>query len=79
MSVSLQRSLGTSLGITLPAAVIYEYPTISRLTDALCERMGYATAAEIPATARSGLGARAQHRARAHQGAQGGRRKGHGG
>jgi phthiocerol/phenolphthiocerol synthesis type-I polyketide synthase B len=48
MSVTLQRSLSASLGITLPAAVIYEYPTISCLTDALCERMGYATAAEIP-------------------------------
>jgi phthiocerol/phenolphthiocerol synthesis type-I polyketide synthase B len=78
MSVSLQRSLGTSLGITLPAAVIYEYPTISRLTDALCERMGYVTAAEIPAKARSGLGARAQQRARARQEAQAGRQKGHG-
>ena len=77
MSVTLQRSLSASLGITLPAAVIYEYPTISCLTDALCERMGYATAAEIPATARSGLGARAQQRALARQGAQASRRKGH--
>ena len=49
MSVTLQRSLTASLGITLPAAVIYESPTIWRLTDALCERMGYVTAAEIPA------------------------------
>ena len=77
MSVTLQRSLSASLGITLPAAVIYEYPTISCLTDALCERMGYATAAEIPATARSGLGARAQQRALARQGAHASRRKGH--
>ncbi|BBY95271.1 phthiocerol/phenolphthiocerol synthesis polyketide synthase type I PpsB [Mycobacterium gallinarum] len=76
MSVTLQRSLGSSLGITLPAAVIYEYPTISRLTDALCKRMGYVTAAEIPATARSGLGARAQQRAKARQEAAAGRRKG---
>jgi phthiocerol/phenolphthiocerol synthesis type-I polyketide synthase B len=79
MSVTLQRSLSASLGITLPAAVIYEYPTISCLTDALCERMGYATAAEIPATAPSGLGARAQQRALARQRAQASRRKGHGG
>jgi phthiocerol/phenolphthiocerol synthesis type-I polyketide synthase B len=78
MSVSLQRSLAASLGITLPAAVIYEYPTISRLTDALCERMGHGTTADIPAKARSGLGARAQKRARARQDAQAGRRKGHG-
>src|SRR5439155_6635179 len=47
MSVTLQRGLGASLGITLPAAVIYEYPTLSRLTDALCERMGYVPAADI--------------------------------
>jgi phthiocerol/phenolphthiocerol synthesis type-I polyketide synthase B len=82
MSVTLQRSLSASLGITLPAAVIYEYPTISYLTDALFERMGYAgstEAAEIPVTARSGLGARAQQRALARQGAQVRRRKGHGG
>jgi phthiocerol/phenolphthiocerol synthesis type-I polyketide synthase B len=76
MSVTLQRSLGASLGITLPAAVIYEYPTISRLTDALCERMGYVTAPEVPATARSGLGARAQQRAKARQEAAAGSRKG---
>jgi phthiocerol/phenolphthiocerol synthesis type-I polyketide synthase B len=78
MSVSLQRSLAASLGITLPAAVIYESPTIWRLTDALCERMGYATAAEIPAKGPSGLGARAKQRARARQVAQAGRRRGHG-
>ncbi len=78
MSVTLQRSLSTSLGILLPAAVIYEYPTISCLTDALCERMGYVTAAEVSATARSGLGARVRKRALARQGAQTSRRKGHG-
>lgn len=81
MSVTLQRSLSASLGITLPAAVIYEYPTISYLTDALLLRMGYASAtetAENPVTA-SGLGARAQQRALARQGAQARRRKGHAG
>ncbi|WP_018598732.1 type I polyketide synthase [Mycobacterium sp. 155] len=78
MGVSLQRSLGTSLGIALPAAVIYEYPSISRLTDALYERMGYVSTDDIPATARSGLGARAQQRAKARQQARAGRRKGHG-
>lgn len=76
MSVKLQRSLGASLGIALPAALIYEYPTISSLTGALCERMGYPPAEDAPA-GRGGLGARAQQRARARQGAQAGRRKGH--
>lgn len=76
MSVTLQRRLSASLGIALPAALIYEYPTISSLTDALCERMGYATTEQSPAAARSGLGARAQQRARARQGAAN-RRKGH--
>jgi phthiocerol/phenolphthiocerol synthesis type-I polyketide synthase B len=75
MSVTLQRGLSASLGIPLPAAVIYEYPTISSLTEALCERMGYAEAGEAATTARSGLGSRAQLRARAR--AQSGRRKGH--
>lgn len=77
MSVKLQRGLGASLGIALPAALIYEYPTISSLTGALCERMGYPAADDGPATGRSGLGARAQQRARARQGAQASRRKGH--
>ena len=76
MSVTLQRGLSASLGITLPAAVIYEYPTISALTDALCERMGYPPADDSLAAGRPGLGARAQQRARARQGAQVGRRKG---
>ena len=70
MALELRNRLDASLGIALPAAVIYEYPTISCLTDALCERMGYVTAAEIPAAARSGLGARAQQRALARQGTQ---------
>jgi phthiocerol/phenolphthiocerol synthesis type-I polyketide synthase B len=78
MSVTLQRSLSASLRIALPASVIYEYPTISSLTDALWERMGYVTAEETAARSRSGLGARAQLRARARQGAQTGRRKGSG-
>jgi phthiocerol/phenolphthiocerol synthesis type-I polyketide synthase B len=77
MSVTLQRRLSASLGIALPAALIYEYPTISSLTDALCERMGLATAEQSSAAARSGLGARAQQRARARQGAAANRLKGH--
>ncbi len=77
MSVTLQRRLSASLGIALPAALIYEYPTISSLTDALCERMGYATADQSSEAPRSGLAARAQQRARARQGAAANRRKGH--
>ena len=83
MSVTLQRRLSADLGIALPAALIYEYPTIASLTGALCERMGLATtsdsaadAADAPAGARSGLAARAQQRASARRGAQAGRRKG---
>ena len=76
MSVTLQRRLAASLGLALPAALIYEYPTVSALTDALCERMGYPPSDEIPATAAPGLGARAQQRARLRQGSQVSRRKG---
>jgi phthiocerol/phenolphthiocerol synthesis type-I polyketide synthase B len=77
MSVTLQRRLAAGLGIGLPAALIYEYPTVSALTDALLERMGYPPADHAPAAARSGLGARAQQRARLRQGSQVSRRKGH--
>jgi phthiocerol/phenolphthiocerol synthesis type-I polyketide synthase B len=72
MSITLQRKLSASLGIVLPAAFIYENPTISSLTEALCERMG----CEAAPSARSGLAARAQQRAKARQGAAAGRRKG---
>ena len=72
MSVTLQRNLSASLGVDLPAAFIYENPTIASLTDALCERMG----CEAAPTARSGIGTRAQQRAKARQGAAAGRRKG---
>jgi phthiocerol/phenolphthiocerol synthesis type-I polyketide synthase B len=77
MSVTLQRRLSASLGIALPAALIYEYPTISSVTDALCERMGYPAAEQTPATARSGLGARARQRAQTREAAAASRRKGH--
>ena len=72
MSVTLQRNLSASLGIDLPAAFIYENPTISSLTEALCERMG----CEASSTAKSGVATRAQQRAKARQGAAS-RRKGH--
>jgi phthiocerol/phenolphthiocerol synthesis type-I polyketide synthase B len=76
MSLTLQRRLSASLGMALPAALIYEYPTVSSLADALCTRMGYASAEPSSASAPSGLGARAQQRARARQGAQASREKG---
>jgi phthiocerol/phenolphthiocerol synthesis type-I polyketide synthase B len=78
MSVTLQRRLSASLGIPLPAALIYEYPTISSLTDALCERLGVGKVADKSVTARSDLATRAQHRAAARQRAQAGRAKGPG-
>lgn len=85
MALELRNRLEASLAITLPAALIWAYPTISGLAGALCERMGYATAAvsapgETPTQtsgkAASGLGARAQQRALARRGAVQRRRKG---
>jgi phthiocerol/phenolphthiocerol synthesis type-I polyketide synthase C len=80
MALELRNRLEASLGITLPAALIWAYPTIAGLAGALCERMGYATVTETsttPATkAASGLGARAQQRALARRGATQRRRKG---
>ncbi|VEG55486.1 beta-ketoacyl synthase [Mycolicibacterium aurum] len=35
MSVTLQRSLSESLGETLPASVVFDYPTVEALTDYL--------------------------------------------
>jgi phthiocerol/phenolphthiocerol synthesis type-I polyketide synthase B len=35
MSVTLQRSLSDSLGETLPAAVVFDYPTVDALTGYL--------------------------------------------
>jgi phthiocerol/phenolphthiocerol synthesis type-I polyketide synthase C len=85
MALELRNRLEASLGITLPAALIWAYPTIAGLAGALCERMGYATtaagsSAQGPTTpttkAASGLGARAQQRALARRGATQRRRKG---
>ena len=76
MSVTLQRRLVASLGLALPAALIYEYPTVSSLTDALCDRMGFAPAEQSAASARPSLGARAQQRARARREAAAGKEKG---
>lgn len=76
MALELRNRLEATLGITLPAALIWAYPTVSALAGALCERMGYESTA---AAAASGLGARAQQRAQARQGARQRKPKGHGG
>ncbi|CAN5605593.1 type I polyketide synthase [soil metagenome] len=77
MALELRNRLEASLAITLPAALIWAYPTIAGLAGALCERMGYlATTAETSTKAASGLGARAQQRALARRGATQRRRKG---
>ncbi len=77
MSVTLQRRLAASLGLALPAALIYEYPTVSSLTDALYDRMGFVPAEQSAAPARPSLGARAAQRARARREAAAGKEKGH--
>lgn len=41
----MRNRLEASLGITLPVALVWAYPTISDLATALCERMDYATPA----------------------------------
>jgi phthiocerol/phenolphthiocerol synthesis type-I polyketide synthase C len=78
MALELRNRLEAHLDITLPAALIWAYPTISGLAGALCERMGYvpAVAAETPETAAPGLGARARQRALGRQDAAKRRRKG---
>ena len=48
MALELRNRLEASLGITLPVALVWAYPTISGLAGALCERMGYAPADERP-------------------------------
>ena len=47
MALELRNRLESSLGITLPAALVWAYPTITDLATALCERMDYA----LPAAA----------------------------
>ena len=78
MSVTLQRRLSASLGISLPAALIYEYPTVSSLTDALAERLGLPDSTDAPTARRSSLASRAAQRAEARRGAHAGTRRGRG-
>ena len=51
MALELRNRLEASLGITLPVALVWAYPTISGLAGALCERMGYAPPTESPEAA----------------------------
>jgi phthiocerol/phenolphthiocerol synthesis type-I polyketide synthase C len=46
MALELRNRLEATLGITLPVALVWAYPTIAGLASALCERMGYETASE---------------------------------
>jgi phthiocerol/phenolphthiocerol synthesis type-I polyketide synthase C len=43
MALELRNRLEASLGTTLPAALVWAYPTIQDLAGAMCERLGYAT------------------------------------
>ncbi len=40
MSVTLQRALSDTLGVTVPASVVFDYPTIDALTDHLADHLG---------------------------------------
>ncbi|WP_139797200.1 SDR family NAD(P)-dependent oxidoreductase, partial [Mycobacterium malmoense] len=44
MALELRNRLEASLGTTLPAALVWAYPTITDLAAAMCERLGYAPA-----------------------------------
>ncbi len=46
MALELRNRLEASLGTTLPVALVWAYPTITDLSGALCERLGYAPAAD---------------------------------
>jgi phthiocerol/phenolphthiocerol synthesis type-I polyketide synthase C len=41
MGLELRNRLESRVGITLPAALVWAYPTISDLAGALCERLGF--------------------------------------
>lgn len=44
MALELRNRLEASLGTTLPVALVWAYPTITDLSGALCERLGYESA-----------------------------------
>lgn len=45
MALELRNRLEASLGTTLPVALVWAYPTITDLSGALCERLGYESGA----------------------------------
>jgi phthiocerol/phenolphthiocerol synthesis type-I polyketide synthase C len=47
MALELRNRLEASLGTTLPAALVWAYPTIQDLAGAMCERLGYATLSDL--------------------------------
>ena len=51
MALELRNRVEASLGITLPAALVWAYPTVSDLAGALCERLGYAATPDEPTPA----------------------------
>jgi phthiocerol/phenolphthiocerol synthesis type-I polyketide synthase C len=48
MALELRNRLEARLGITLPVALVWAYPTISDLAGLLCERLGYAPMSDAP-------------------------------
>ena len=50
MALELRNRLEAGLGITLPVALVWAYPTISGLASALCARMGYEPADDAAET-----------------------------
>jgi len=46
MALELRNRLESSLGTTLPVALVWAYPTITDLAGAMCERLGYTVPAE---------------------------------
>ena len=50
MGLELRNRLEASLGITLPVALVWAYPTITDLAGALCERMDYTLPADAHET-----------------------------
>jgi len=50
MALELRNRLESSLGITLPAALVWAYPTISDLAGVLCERMGFEPTSDTPSS-----------------------------
>ncbi|OBH88765.1 hypothetical protein A5678_15520 [Mycobacterium sp. E2733] len=46
MALELRNRLESRVGTTLPAALVWAYPTISDLAGALCERLGFEETAE---------------------------------